>query len=814
MQSFLGYRPSVAGVLLLYSSLLSTPIAQAQNSRSLIASPDDFFNIGPQFQRKPISISEMPSLLVEDQKKIWTSPMGLKKEDLKWLLPLAGITGALLAADHHTMTLIHSDAAVQSRSSNISNLGVASFAAASIASYGIGAFTRNRHLRETGMLTGEAMADSFLVSEALKLATQRSRPEIDSANGRFWEQPSLSSSFPSQHAALAWSAAAILTREYPGPFTKWAAYGLASLVTVTRVIAEKHFPSDAVVGAAAGYLIGRYIYNAHHDDRMTDRTGSAPVYQGPYVQMLTPERRSPDAPAGPVYVPLDSWIYPALRRIAALGYIPDQVSDMAPWTRAECRHQVEEATDNASRREVHNQYVLGLLADLNSEFSHEPTEENAVRLESIYTRMMDFSGAPLRDSYHFGQSMNDDFGRPYGQGLNNITGISGYAVSGRFSAYMRGEYQEAPGADAYSLTVRQFIAGADNNPLQGPVAIARTSRFEPLEMYAGLQFGFENITFGKQSLWWGPGDESAFSFSDNAAPFYMLRLAQSKPLVLPGPLSRLGKIRTEIIFGKLSGHSWPARPFVNAQKISLDLTDTLEIGFTRSAFFGGVGHPLTLGSLTKSLFSVNSVDRGPYGSPDLPGDRHSDFDFRWRLPGLRRYVTFYSDSYADDEPNPIDNPTRSAWAPGLYLSQLPGLRKMDFTIQTDSTLLYRKDYGGKFLYWDNQYHDSYTNNGNLLGSWIGRDARAYSATATYWLSSKSKLQGEYRQIKAGTAFLPGGGTQTDGSLTAQLAVGHDWLIKAEVQVERYFIPVLGGPTTDVMSSLQVTFSPKNWIAQR
>ena len=82
-------------------------------------------------------------------------------------------------------------------------------------------------------------------------------------------------------------------------------------------------------------------------------------------------------------------------------------------------------------------------------------------------------------------------------------------------------------------------------------------------------------------------------------------------------------------------------------------------------------------------------------------------------------------------------------------SQLPGLRKMDFTLQTDSTLLYRKDYGGEFLYWDNQYHDSYTNNGNLLGSWIGRDARAYSATATYWLSAKSKLQGQYRQIKPG-----------------------------------------------------------------
>ncbi len=808
------HRPRVTGVLLLYFFLLPAAIAQPQISRSLISTPDDFFNIGPEFRRKPINIQKMPALIVEDQKNLWTSPLGIKKENLKWLLPLAGIAGALVAADHHTMTLIHSDAAVESRSSNISNLGVASFGAASIASFGVGAFTRNEHLRETGMLAGEAMADSFLVSGALELATQRSRPGSGSADGRFWEQPSLSSSFPSQHTTLAWSAAAVLAREYPGPLTKWAAYGLASLVTVTRVTAEKHFPSDAVVGAVAGYLIGHYVYNSHHDDRMTDKTGSTPVHQGPSVRMLTPVRRNADSPTGPVYIPLDSWIYPALRRIAALGYIPDQVSDTAPWTRAECLRQVEEAADNASRRGAQNLDVLGLLADLKNEFSQEPTEENAVRLESIYTRMTDFKGAPLRDSYHFGQSIDNDFGRPYGQGINSITGVSGYAVSGRFSAYVRGEYQQAPGADAYSLPVRQFIASADSNPLPAPASIARTNRFEPLEMYAGLQFGFENVTFGKQSLWWGPGDQSAFSFNDNAAPFYMLRLAQNKPLVLPGPLSRLGKIRTEIIFGKLSGHSWPARPFVNAQKISLDLTDNLEVGFTRSAFFGGVGHPLTFGSLASSLVSVSSVDYGVYGSPDFPGDRHSGFDFRWRIPGLRRYVTVYSDSYADDEPNPIDNPRRSAWAPGLYISQLPGLRKMDFTFQTDSTLLYRRDYGGEFLYWDNQYHDSYTNDGNLLCNWIGRDSRAYSVTATFWLSAKSKFQGQYRQSKAGTEFLPGGGTQTEGSLTAQLAVGHAWLIKAEVQVERYFIPVLSGPTTDVMTSLQVTFNPKNWIRKK
>ena len=204
---------------------------------------------------------------------------------------------------------------------------------------------------------------------------------------------------------------------------------------------------------------------------------------------------------------------------------------------------------------------------------------------------------------------------------------------------------------------------------------------------------------------------------------------------------------------------------------------------------------------------MNSVDYGAYGTPDSPGDRHSGFDFRWHVPGLRRYLTIYSDSYVDDEPNPVDAPRRSAWAPGLYISRLPFLGRADFRFETYSTLLYSKDYGGRFIYWDNQYRDSYTNDGNLLGSWVGRDSRAYIATWRFWLSGRSRLDLQYRQIKAGTAFLPGGGTQTDVSISPRWNLGPGWLIGAQVQFERYFIPVIGPRQNDVLGSLQVTFTP-------
>jgi hypothetical protein len=511
---------------------------------------------------------------------------------------------------------------------------------------------------------------------------------------------------------------------------------------------------------------------------------------------------------------MDSWVYPALRRLAALGYIAGQVADTAPWTRAECLRQTTEA---AGREALDRTYfvqrpgdldVHSLIADLQAEFSAEESA-NEIRLATVYTRVLSTGGTPLRDSYHFGQSVTNDYGRQYGRGASNSTGFSAYARAGRFSAYVHGEVQEAPGRAGYGSAVDQFIATADSNPVRSS-ALARTNHFQTLEMYGGVQLGPENITFGKQSLWWGPGESSAFAFSNNAAPIAMLRFDQTKALFLPGPLRRLGKIHTQFLFGQLAGHYAPAHPYLNAQKITLDLTDDFELGFTRSAFFGGAGYPLSWHSFVQSLFSTNSPNAGV---PD-PGDRHSGFDFRWRLPSLRRYVTLYSDSYADDDPNPIDNPRRAAWGPGIYFPQLPKVRHMDLRVESYSTWLFRKDYGGRFIYWNGDYHDAYTNQGNVFGSWVGRDARALVASTKYWFSGNTFVQAQYKQVKTGDQFLPGGGTQTDVSVAGQFVYKQQWLIGAWLQGERYYVPILGGERRDITGSLQVAFTPRNWAIRK
>ena len=43
-------------------------------------------------------------------------------------------------------------------------------------------------------------------------------------------------------------------------------------------------------------------------------------------------------------------------------------------------------------------------------------------LDSSYTRLLGISGPMLRDSYHLGQTINNDYGRPYRERLQCIDG--------------------------------------------------------------------------------------------------------------------------------------------------------------------------------------------------------------------------------------------------------------------------------------------------------------------------------------------------------------------------------------------------------
>lgn len=216
--------------------------------------------------QQTVTVRDTPRDILKDQEAIWTSPARIRESNIFGPLLLVAATAVTITTDHQVM----SSSKLQNPSLNheaitASNGLLGSFVAAPVLIYGLGHIHHDDHAAETGILGGEAMVDALVVDEVMKAISLRERPGLDNARGRFFQTSvALNSSFPSTHTMLCWSSAAVIASEYGGPLTKLTAYGLATGVSVTRVLGREHFPSDVLVGSAVGWMIGRYVVHRHH----------------------------------------------------------------------------------------------------------------------------------------------------------------------------------------------------------------------------------------------------------------------------------------------------------------------------------------------------------------------------------------------------------------------------------------------------------------------------------------------------------------------------------------------------------------------
>ena len=214
----------------------------------------------------------MPKYILSDQKAIWTSPFHTSKKDLKWWAIFGAATGVLIATDRFTGPNLPNNNTQVRLSNYSSNVGSAySLIPLSAGFYFLGTAGKSERFRETGLMCFESLIDTTIVSEAIKAATKRARPLEANGNGGFGDSTSsrLGSGFPSGHAINTWAMASIFAHQYGK--TVWVpiiAYGLASTVVVARVGARKHFPGDAVAGAAMGWFIGDYVYGKRHNPNL------------------------------------------------------------------------------------------------------------------------------------------------------------------------------------------------------------------------------------------------------------------------------------------------------------------------------------------------------------------------------------------------------------------------------------------------------------------------------------------------------------------------------------------------------------------
>jgi len=559
---------------------------------------------------------------------------------------------------------------------------------------------------------------------------------------------------------------------------------------------------------------------------------------------------------GSPYFPVDSWVYPALLRLYSLGFLDTSYLGIRPWTRASVRNMLEatndsladEAEDQEPDAEEAQRIYDALMHELNSDpWSPCRIREDTFRIESTYTAVRGITGVPLRDSYHLGTSLVNDFGRPYENGLSNYSGASGYASVGRFAVYVRGEFQGAPSAIGYSRELAEQFATIDGtesffNPTcwldstsctpipynqqatipAGPLPATNDGRV--MEAYVSALYLNNEISFGKHDYWLGPGVGGAMAYSNNAENIYSFRIDRTEPLEIP-LLSRItGLFRYEFLIGPLKGHVYPNDPWVHVEKISFKPTANLEFGFERTVIWGGKGHePITLRTFLRSFFSLSAPATAALkDSPQDPGARFGAFDFSWRLPYLRKWLTLYTDSEAHDDVSPIDAPRHACIRPGLYLSHVPGIAKLDIRVEAVSTdPPTRESQGGTFEYYEHIQRQGYTNQGQLFGDWIGREDKGGQGWITYHLSGNEWLQISLRNQKAAKDFIPGGTTLNDISFQAVKRIGKEIELNGSFSYERWKAPIYptgvptypAAPHSVTTTNIQLTWSPR-WRARQ
>jgi membrane-associated phospholipid phosphatase len=106
--------------------------------------------------------------------------------------------------------------------------------------------------------------DASIVTGVLKVAFNRERPDKPMGSGSFWGG---GRSFPSGHTTATFAFATVVARRYRDkPLVGISAYGVATAVSFARVGGSNHYPSDVLVGATIGTLIGRFVLRHRSHD--------------------------------------------------------------------------------------------------------------------------------------------------------------------------------------------------------------------------------------------------------------------------------------------------------------------------------------------------------------------------------------------------------------------------------------------------------------------------------------------------------------------------------------------------------------------
>ncbi|NCO50912.1 MAG: capsule assembly Wzi family protein [Deltaproteobacteria bacterium] len=419
------------------------------------------------------------------------------------------------------------------------------------------------------------------------------------------------------------------------------------------------------------------------------------------------------ATASPVSpsIPLDSWVYPALDKLAGFAQFDSNIQGLKPLSRHEVARRVALLRQELALTDA-LPVALELIEVLERELEAELAELSklaptpAWRIEPMnnlgtYYVFRDgpasiFHGSNARQ---FALDVNRDGRDGREQSNFEFSWTSRVRIGQHLMAdwHPRIDWQE--GSEGRLRTTTGQIALA-----AGPVTLSA----------------------GRQSLWWGPGQNGSLLLTNNAKPLEMLRLHSPESLTLPWLFKFIGPFQFDLFLSRLESEREVPNPNLLGLRFNFKPTRWLELGAARVVMFGGEGTPtLDFGDYL-TILSGRNLDGGEDTSNSLAA-----VDFRLTLPWTHG-LQLYGELGGEDEANHL--PSKIAFLAGIYLPRFTFSGRFDLRIEYAD--LSPPGRGGAVWYRHGLYRSGYTYHGKIIGHHAGGDAQ------DLWVESR--------------AFLPGG----------------------------------------------------------
>lgn len=240
------------------------------------------------YEGAKINVATYFTLLADDIKQQATLPFHTKGKDWLKVGGFALLTGAVALTNkpvnRFAVNLHDNNPALASISKHVTDFGGAYELYAIAGFYTYGVIFKTQKEKTTTVLATQAYITAVGISFIAKYLAGEQRPfytnPVTNKKGPIFHGPFYAnkkgpdgkklnredfSSFPSGHATAAFAAATVYAMEYRDkPLIPILSYSAASLIALSRLTENKHWPIDILAGSMIGYLSGRQVVNNFH----------------------------------------------------------------------------------------------------------------------------------------------------------------------------------------------------------------------------------------------------------------------------------------------------------------------------------------------------------------------------------------------------------------------------------------------------------------------------------------------------------------------------------------------------------------------